>query len=234
MAPKNVALQINFEYHRGVYVKHTTIVVAGRKPRRVITRMRLPKARATSKAASSTAHLSATTQSTLVRPITLAATGLSNFGHAAMSTLNTFAAFTLHGHRLSHEPAPLAPGTAIFKPRVVRFVLPRIFCHARGIPPEVMLKIRSDPGGEEEGVGGSGSVGGRVLGRLGAGQCVVALATSGDWLQVRYKTYEAAWMLMAYRGRTLMAPLSEVHPGLVVVATGRGSDSPFPIPTEVL
>ena len=60
--------------------------------------------------------------------------------------------------------------------------------------------------------------------------------------QVRYRTYEAAWMLMAYKGRNLMAPLAEVHPGLVVVVAAEGargskggvSDSPFPMPKEVL
>lgn len=97
------------------------------------------------------------------------------------------------------EPEALAPGTAVFKPRVVRFALPRVFCHARGLPPGAMLKVRTEPGGAEGyGNGGGGDEGGAmdgangrgrgvegpVLGRVGADQCVIALATSGDWLQV--------------------------------------------------
>lgn len=156
--------------------------------------MHLPAARATAKAAASTAYLlsataanTTTIHSTLTRPLTLAASGLATLGHSTISTLNTFASFALHGHRGVHEPGALAPGTAIFKPRVVRFVLPRVFCHARGVPPDAMLKIRADPDGSGEAAStttGESAGGGRVLGRLGAGQCVVALATSGDWLQV--------------------------------------------------
>lgn len=198
--------------------------------------MHLPAARAAAKAAASTAHLSATTASTLVRPVTLAASGLATLGHATMSTLNLFAFTARHGRRPVWEPEALAPGTAIFKPRVVRFVLPRVFCHAPGLPPDVMLKVRTEPGGAE----GEDASGGKVLGRLGGGQCVIALASSGDWLQVRYKNYEAAWVLMAYRGRRLLAPLADVHPGVViVVAEGRGGkkhakESPFPMPPEVV
>lgn len=214
---------------------------AGGRRRVLITRMHLPAARAAAKAAASTAHLSATTTSTLIRPITLAASGITTLGSATLSALNTVAFVTRHGHRKVLEPDALAPGTAIFKPRVVRFVLPRVFCHAQGLPPSAMLKVRTEPGGD----GGEGSDGGgggdcKVLGRLGAGQCVIAWATSGDWLQVRYKNYEAAWMLMMYRGRRLMAPLPDVYPGVViVVAAGGGSrdgvrDSPFPMPLEVL
>ena len=67
---------------------------------------------------------------------------------------------------------------------------------------------------------------------------------------MRYKKYEAAWVLMTYRGKKLLAPLADVHPGVVVVVaedggggsssiTGRGrvggvKDSPFPMPSEVL
>lgn len=158
-----------------------------------------------------------------------------------MSSLNAAAFAALHGRgggERRHETEALAPGTAIFKPRVVWFVLPRVFCHAPGVPAGAMLKVRTQPGGggrEDEDSGGG------VLGRVGAGQCVVALATSGDWLQVRYKTYEAAWMLMAYRGRRLLAPLTDVHPGVVVVVAARGvggdnrvRDSPFPMPAEVV
>lgn len=59
-----------------------------------------------------------------------------------------------------------------------------------------MLKVRTEPGGEEgKGSGGggyegdspratAGEGGGYVVGRIGANQCVIALATSGDWLQV--------------------------------------------------
>lgn len=87
----------------------------------------------------------------------------------------------------------------MFKPRVVRFVLPRVFCHARCLPAGAMLKVRTEPGGAEgKGNGGGGHEGeptdaaagggaggeGHVLGRVGADQCVIALATSGDWLQV--------------------------------------------------
>lgn len=89
----------------------------------------------------------------------------------------------------------------MFKPRVVRFILPRVFCHARGLPAGAMLKVRTEPGGAEgtgnggggghEGdpgdagaTGGVGGAGGHVLGRVGADQCVIGLATSGDWLQV--------------------------------------------------
>lgn len=99
-----------------------------------------------------------------------------------------------------------------------------------------MLKVRTEPGGAET----DESSGGNILGRIGVGQCVIALASSGDWLQVRYKDYEAAWMLMVYRERRLLAPLSDVHPGVVIVvaAEGRGKHgvrgSPFPMPPEVL
>lgn len=59
---------------------------------------------------------------------------------------------------------------------------------------------------------------------------------------MRYKSYEAAWMLMTYRGRKMLAPLPDVHPGInIVVAGGQGGeggggvrDSPFPMPPEVL
>ncbi len=83
----------------------------------------------------------------------------------------------------------------MFKPRVVRFVLPRVFCHARGLPDGVLLKVRTEPGGAEgggdyhqleepEASADGGGDGGRVLGRVGADQCVIGLAISGDWLQV--------------------------------------------------
>lgn len=81
----------------------------------------------------------------------------------------------------------------------------------------------------------------QVLGRVGAEDCVIALASSGDWLQVRYKEFEAAWMLTAYRGRKLLAPLEEVYPGIVIAVATEGSqktdgvrDSPFPMPSDVL
>lgn len=101
--------------------------------------------------------------------------------------------------RPPREPEALAPGTAVFKPRVVRFVLPRVFCHASGLPAGALLKVRTEPGGAEGvaggrhaleesaaggGGGGDGAGGSHVLGRVGADQCVIALATSGDWLQV--------------------------------------------------
>lgn len=88
---------------------------------------------------------------------------------------------------------------------MVRFVLPRVFCHAVGLPAGAMLKVRTDPGGAEgKGNGGSGGGGfegetgdagatgekgvggGHVLGRVGADQCVIGLAMSGDWLQVGF------------------------------------------------
>lgn len=91
--------------------------------------------------------------------------------------------------RPAREPEALAPGTAVFKPRVVRFVLPRVFCHARGLPDGVMLKVRTEPGGAEGSApgftGDRDGEGAHVLGRIGADQCVIGLATSGDWLQAR-------------------------------------------------
>lgn len=65
-----------------------------------------------------------------------------------------------------------------------------------------MLKVRTEPGGAEgkgssgggggepgdagAAGGGAGGGGSHVLGRVGADQCVIGLATSGDWLQVGY------------------------------------------------
>lgn len=103
-----------------------------------------------------------------------------------------------------------------------------------------MLKVRTNPGGAS--TDGSGE-GGHILGRLGANQCVIGLATSGDWLQVRYGQYEAAWTLLSYRGRTMLAPLSEAHPGVfsdvededgTSVRGKPTNQSPFPMPREVL
>lgn len=96
--------QINFESHRGVYVKHTTTSDPKRgNPRRraVMSRMALPPARSPAKVAASTAHLSATAggvgamTATLARPVTLAASGLSTLGHTTVSTLNALA-YTIH------------------------------------------------------------------------------------------------------------------------------------------
>lgn len=221
------------------------------RSRTVLTRMQLPATRASAKAIASTAHLSGTSAATLLRPITLATSGLAALGRTTVSTLNTVAFVATHGHRsIPEEPQELAPGTAIFKPRIVRFVLPRIYCHARGVPPGALLKIRTDPG---SGAGGSGGVessdigggndGSKVLGRLGANECVIASATSGDWLQIRYKNYEAAWMLVTYRGRQLLSPLADMYPGADVAVApldkatqnerGGVRDSPFPMPLDL-
>ncbi|CAM9590049.1 unnamed protein product, partial [Scytosiphon promiscuus] len=252
-------LKINFESHLGVYAKHTTTTDPKkghtRRRRVVLTRMTLPAARAAAKVAASTAHLSATATgtlaSTLARPLAFTASGLSTLGRATLSTLDALA-YGLHhagSSRPPREPEALAPGTAVFKPRVVRFVLPRVFCHARGLPSGAMLKVRAEPGGgcgwETSFKGDREGAGDQVLGRIGADQCVIGLATSGDWLQVRYKKYEAAWMLMTYRGRRLLAPLEDDHPGELAIGDGgRASGgglgkvagtqaSPFPVPAEV-
>lgn len=109
-----------------------------------------------------------------------------------------------------------------------------------------MLKVRTNPRGGDDARGG-----GRVLGRIGREQCIVGLATSGDWLQVRYGQYEAAWTLLRYKGQTLLAPLSDLYSGVDVEALGEGGDgggddraiikmgemrreSPFPMHREVL
>ncbi len=93
--------QINFKSYRGVYVKHTTTTDPARgAPRRrvVVERMTLPPARSAATVAASAAHLSSTggaLASTLTRPATLAASGLSALGHATVSTLSSLA-YTLH------------------------------------------------------------------------------------------------------------------------------------------
>lgn len=106
----------------------------------------------------------------------------------------------------------------------------------QALAPGAMLKVRTEPGSADS----DDSAGARVLGRIGRKDCVIALASSGDWLQVRYMNYEAAWMLMTYKGRMLLAPLSVVHPGVVIRVAFEGSGaggvrkSPFPISPEVL
>ena len=177
---------------------------------------------------------------TLKRSANIISSGLCALGLATASALNSIAFAALHGHRPVREPEALAPRTAIFKTRVVRFVLPRVFCHAPGLPRGAQLKVRAEPGGADD--AGDGSVVGKVLGRVAATECVIALASSGDWLQVRYKHYEVAWMLAVYRERRLMAPFADVHPGVVIKVTAETSnkagnnvrDSPFPMPPGVL
>lgn len=102
----NVSLsQINFKSYRGVYVKHTTTTdpAKGRPRRRVVVeRMTLPPARSAATVAASTAHLSSTggaLASTLIRPATLAASGLSTLGHTTVSTLSSLAYTLHHGER---------------------------------------------------------------------------------------------------------------------------------------
>lgn len=208
-----------------------------------MSRMQLSEPRTEPRAAAFIAHLSATAATTLTRPLTLAASGLVTLGKATMSAVDSITFTAMHGHLPVREPRPLAPGMAIFNPRVVRFVLPRVFCHAPGLPLGVRLKVRAEPGGMNNGTGDESAMtsGSQVLGRVGAEDCVIALASSGDWLQVRYKEFEAAWMLTVYRGRRLLAPLAEVYPGIVIAVATEGSqrtngvrDSPFPMPPEVL
>lgn len=103
--------QINFESHRGVYVKHTMTDPQKASKRRciVMTRMTLPAARSAAKVAASTAHLSATAggvgvgtlASTLARPVTLASSRLSTLGHAAATGLHALA-YTLHHGEAAH------------------------------------------------------------------------------------------------------------------------------------
>lgn len=214
------------------------------KLRRVVmSRMQLSEPRIDPRAAAFIAHLTATVATALTRPLTLARSGLVALGNATMSFIESIAFTAMHGHFPAREPEPLAPGMAIFNPRVVRFVLPRVFCHAPGLPLDVRLKVRAEPRGMNNGTddGSVMTAGSQVLGRVGAEDCVIAFASSGDWLQVRYKEFEAAWMLTAYRGRKLLAPLKEVYPGIVIAVATEGSqktdgvrDSPFPIPSEVL
>lgn len=101
--------------------------------RRVLTRMHLPAARAAPMAAASTAYLSSTKTSSLVRPLALAASGIYTLADTTVSALKT-AAMMLHGLQHGHEPETLASGTAIFKPRIVRFVNPVLYCQAPGLP----------------------------------------------------------------------------------------------------
>lgn len=208
--------QINFGSYEGVFAKHTSDAGGDRRrrPRRVLTRMQLPTARIAPKALRANAYLSSTSAPSLpgfpgLRALALAPAGL----------VKACVASVLGGKRPAHESESLAPGDAVFKPRVVRFVGPVVFCHAPGLPPGTMLKVRSAPCG-----GGEGEAGGarRLVGRVGPDQCVVGLATSGDWLQVRYGNYGAAWMLLRYAGRRMLAPLADVHPGVAAEASAMG------------
>ncbi|CAM9368730.1 unnamed protein product, partial [Sphacelaria rigidula] len=141
-------LKINFESHEGVYAKHTVRPINDKKtnkifggwgeerPLRVLTRMRLPAARSSTKAAAATAFLSPTTASTiLVQPLALAASGLRGISHTAANALHTTAMMLIYRQKYSPEPEVLAPGTAVFKPRIVRFAVPVVYCHAKGLLP---------------------------------------------------------------------------------------------------
>lgn len=133
--------QINFESHRGVYAKHMVLPKnvsfwGARSPQCILTRMRLPAARASAKAAASSAHLSSTTASTaLMRPLTLAALGVQGLSHTATRALHAAALTLIHRQPYIPETDALAAGTAVFKPRVVRFVVPVVYCHVKGLPP---------------------------------------------------------------------------------------------------
>lgn len=98
--------------------------------------MRLPAARASAKAAASSAHLSSTAASTiLMRPLTLAASGVQGLSHTATRTLYATAVARMYRQRYTPETEALAAGTAVFKPRVVRFVVPVVYCQVKGLPP---------------------------------------------------------------------------------------------------
>lgn len=98
--------------------------------------MRLPAARSSTKAAAATAFLSPTTASTiLVQPLALAASGLRGISHTAANALHTTAMMLIYRQKYSPEPEVLAPGTAVFKPRIVRFAVPVVYCHAKGLLP---------------------------------------------------------------------------------------------------
>lgn len=108
--------------------------------------------------------------------------------------------------------------------------------------PGAMLKVRTNPGILDAENNDDHAQEGRILGRIGEHQCVIGLATSGDWLQVRYGYYEAAWTLLRYKERTLLAPFSDVHPGVAVdgdseggneVRKGRIRESPFAMPEQI-
>ncbi|CAM9188349.1 unnamed protein product, partial [Phaeothamnion confervicola] len=91
------------------------------------------------------------------------------------------------------ELPALAPGVAAFKPYIVVLPRPVPFCLHPDVPAGGRAKVRVAP-----------ADGARVLGTLPHGEAVLGAAMSGDWLQIRYGIYSAAWVLARYRGKAMM------------------------------
>lgn len=136
---------------------------------------------------------------------------------ATTTTPSTFNQTVRKALRLKPRPLVLPPWPA----KMSQFHYhgtPHWYRLAPDLNPNVEVKVRTKP-----------ELGARVVGRLTSGMIIKGTGESGDWMIVRYHTYDHAFLLIRNRARRLLV-VPERNEYILSLASN--SESPMMLPRE--